>query len=133
VGFVCSDGSISLGYCTDTGMVTRLIRHHLRSCQAVILEANHDVQMVKDGPYPLPLQQRLLSSRGHLANADALGLAAELAGEQLRLLVLAHLSEVNNHPDLVLAAARQHLPGDGALHLLLARQEMASPLLAIDP
>lgn len=133
VGFVCGDGRDSLGYCTDTGMVTRLIRHRLRSCRALILEANHDIRMVKEGPYPLPLQQRVLSSRGHLANPDALDLAAELAGWQLRLLVLAHLSEINNHPDLVLAEARQRLPGEDAVRLLLARQDQASPLLPAGP
>ncbi|MCL1980882.1 MAG: MBL fold metallo-hydrolase [Proteobacteria bacterium] len=131
VGFVLSDDGNSLGYCTDTGAITRLIRQRLRACRAVILEANHDVRMVKEGPYPLPLQQRVLSSRGHLANPDALALAAELAGEQLRLLVLAHLSEINNHPDLVLAEARQHLPSDAPVRLLLARQERACPLLEV--
>ena len=67
VGFVVSDGICNLGYCTDTGKITRLMHHHLLQCQAVVLEANHDVQMLKEGPYPLPLQQRVLSSRGHLA------------------------------------------------------------------
>ena len=133
VGFVLSDGRNSLGYCTDTGTVTRLIRQRLRTCQALILEANHDIRMVQEGPYPLPLQQRVLSSRGHLANADSLGLAAELAGERLQLLVLAHLSEINNHPDLVLAEARQRLPGEDAVRLFLARQGQASPLLVVDP
>jgi len=133
VGFVLSDGDDSLGYCTDTGTITRLIRHHLRACRAVILEANHDVRMVKEGPYPLHLQQRVLSSRGHLANPDSLDLAAELAGCELRLLVLAHLSETNNHPDLVLAQARQRLPGEGRVRLLLASQRQACPLLTIDP
>ena len=132
VGFVLSDGDHSLGYCTDTGIVTRLIHHHLRRCQALILEANHDIRMLKEGPYPLPLQQRVLSSRGHLANPDSLALAARLAGEGLRLLVLAHLSEINNHPELVLREARQRLPGGETLRLLLAGQRQAGPLLAIE-
>jgi len=133
VGFVVSDDEQSLGYCTDTGTITRLIRHHLRHCQALVLEANHDVRMLKEGPYPLPLQQRVLSSRGHLANPDSLSLAAELAEERLRLLVLAHLSEINNHPDLVLREARQRLPGGETLRLLLAGQGQAGPLLEIMP
>ena len=131
VGFVLSDGDHSLGYCTDTGIVTRLIHHHLRHCQALILEANHDVQMLKEGPYPLPLQQRVLSSRGHLANADSLRLAAQLAGEQLRLVVLAHLSEINNRPELVRREAHRCLPGQEALQVLLAGQGQASPLLEL--
>lgn len=133
VGFVLDDGNLSLGYCTDTGTITRLIRHRLRTCQALVLEANHDVEMLKEGPYPLPLQQRVLSSRGHLANPDSLDLAADLAGGCLRLLVLAHLSEINNHPDLVLREASQRLPGEEAVRLLLAGQGQASPLLEIEP
>jgi len=133
VGFVVSDGSGSLGYCTDTGKITQLIRHHLRPCQALVLEANHDVQMLKAGPYPLPLQQRVLSSRGHLANTDSLAFAAQLAEERLQLVVLAHLSEINNHPDLVLREARQRLPGEKTLRVLLAGQGQVSPLLEILP
>jgi phosphoribosyl 1,2-cyclic phosphodiesterase len=133
VGFVVSDGNCSLGYCTDTGKITRLINHRLAHCQALILEANHDVRMLKEGPYPLPLQQRVLSSQGHLANIDALAFAATLAKTRLRLLVLAHLSEINNHPDLVLGEARQRLSGEHALRILLSQQGHPSPLLEIDP
>ena len=122
VGFIVSDGSVRLGYCTDTGRITQLIRHHLRQCQALILEANHDVQMLRDGPYPLALQQRVLSSRGHLANTDAIACADALAGERLQLLVLAHLSEVNNHPDMVLETARRGLVSHGQLRVMLADQ-----------
>lgn len=131
VGFVFADGAARLGYCTDTGIITRLIRHHLHACQALILEANHDIGMVKNGPYPLPLKQRVLSSRGHLANGDSLSLAAELADASLGLLVLAHLSEVNNHPQIVLDEARSRLQGFSRLNVLLAEQHQASPLLEI--
>lgn len=133
VGFVVSDGHSSLGYCTDTGKITQLIRHHLLQCQALVLEANHDIQMLKDGPYPLPLQQRVLSSRGHLANPDSLDFAICLAEERLRLLVLAHLSEINNHPDLVLREARQRLSGAETLRVLLSAQGHPSPLLEVVP
>lgn len=132
VGFVFSDGQQQLGYCTDTGTITRLIQHHLRRCQAVILEANHDVQMVKNGPYPLMLQQRVLSSRGHLANEDAVSLAALLAGEQLRLLVLAHLSAINNHPDLVLQAVQRHLPENDALRVVLSGQDQPLSMMTVE-
>lgn len=133
VGFVVSDGHSSLGYCTDTGKITRLIEHRLAQCQALILEANHDVRMLKEGPYPLALQHRVLSSQGHLANTDALTFAAGLAEARLRLLVLAHLSEINNHPDLVLREARQRLAEEQALRIFLSRQAQPSPLLEIVP
>jgi phosphoribosyl 1,2-cyclic phosphodiesterase len=133
VGFVVSDGECSLGYCTDTGKITQLVKHHLQKCRALVLEANHDVQMLHAGPYPLPLKQRVLSSRGHLANGDAIGLAAHLAADRLQLLVLAHLSEINNHPDLVREEARRRLMDFATLRVLLAGQWQAGPLLEVMP
>lgn len=133
VGFVVNNGVSSLGYCTDTGKITQLIRHHLQKCQALVLEANHDVQMVQEGPYPLPLKQRVLSSRGHLANNDSVELAARLAEGRLQLLVLAHLSEINNHPNLVLEEVRRRLTDFGTLKVLLASQWQAGPLMEILP
>lgn len=131
VGFVLRFGDAVLGYCTDTGRITRLIEHQLRQCQAVILEANHDVRMLKDGPYPQPLKQRVLSGQGHLANADALAFAARLAEGRLGQLVLAHMSEINNHPDLVLAAIREHLPPRERLRVELAYQDRHCALRAV--
>ena len=131
VGFVVSDATSSLGYCTDTGRITRLIRHHLQRCGALVLEANHDVQMLRDGPYPLPLKQRVLSSMGHLANAEAVTFAAELTATRLRLLVLAHLSEVNNHPARVLDEVGLHLGDWPEVEVLLAEQHRPSPLLEV--
>ncbi len=133
VGFVVSDGERSLGYCTDTGKITQLIKHHLQSCQALVLEANHDIQMLKEGPYPLPLKQRVLGNRGHLANNDSLDFSVQLAKGSLRILVLAHLSEINNHPDLVLAEVRRRFPAQGPLQVRIACQGQASPLLEISP
>lgn len=131
VGFVLGDGEVRLGYCTDTGTITRLIRHHLQECQALILEANHDLEMLRQGPYPLPLKQRVLSRQGHLANADSLRFAGELAADRLRCLILAHLSEINNHPELVLQEARRRLVGYGELRVLLAEQRAPGPLIEI--
>lgn len=133
VGFVVGDGERCLGYCTDTGKITRLIRHHLQHCQALILEANHDVEMLRQGPYPLPLKQRVLSSQGHLANDDSLQFADELAVGRLRCLILAHLSEVNNHPDLVLKEARRRLSGRYELKIMLADQNIPGPAIEITP
>lgn len=133
VGFIFDDGMSRLGYCTDTGKITQLIRYHLQGCQALILEANHDIEMLRQGPYPLPLQQRVLSSRGHLNNVDALQLAADLASNQLRFLVLAHLSEINNKPELVLSEVRQRLAACPALHIMVARQSEPGPLTEIVP
>ena len=131
VGFVVDDGEQRLGYCTDTGTITRLMYHRLRHCQALILEANHDVELLRQGPYPLPLQQRVLSNRGHLANADALAFARSLLPGELRCLVLAHLSEVNNRPQLVQVEVERQLCQAGELRVLLAEQGRPLPLVAV--
>ncbi|MBM9536873.1 MBL fold metallo-hydrolase [Desulfobulbus alkaliphilus] len=131
VGFTVSDSEHTLGYCTDTGKITRLIEHRLQACQALILEANHDVQMLKSGPYPFPLKQRVLSGGGHLANSDSLAFARRLAGGCLKRLVLAHLSAANNHPDLLTVEVRRVLGQYEDLHVSIAAQEQAGPLLDI--
>lgn len=101
VGFIVDSTRHRLGYCTDTGRVTKLMEHLLSGCHGLILEANHDPQLLKDGPYPLALKQRVRSNMGHLANEDAVSFVRRLSGNCLQALVLAHLSETNNHPDLV--------------------------------
>lgn len=132
VGFVVSDGSSSLCCCTDTGRITALIRQRTCRCQALILEANYDPQMLADGPYPLHIQQRVRSSQGHLANGDAARFLAELAGSSLRQVVLAHLSETNNLPDLALARMKQEIrPLKPAFRLDLARQEQPTRMFAV--
>ncbi|WP_417914803.1 MBL fold metallo-hydrolase [Candidatus Electronema sp. JM] len=109
VGFVLSDGSRSLCCCTDTGKITALIRQTARRCHALILEANYDPQLLAAGPYPLPVQQRVRSSQGHLANSAAAKLLGELTDAPLRQVVLAHLSETNNQPDIALAQMEEEL------------------------
>ena len=131
VGFTLTDGLHSFGYCTDTGSITRLIRYSLSSCQALVLEANHDVPMLRAGPYPLPLQQRVLSLHGHLANSDALQLAVDLAAGQLRKLVFAHLSEVNNHPQLLLQEIARRKDELARLDIGLACQHCLGPVLEL--
>jgi phosphoribosyl 1,2-cyclic phosphodiesterase len=113
VGFLVADQHFTLGYCTDTGTVSRLIAHRLAGCHALVLESNHDPEMLRAGPYPLPLQQRVRSKTGHLANDTAADLLQGLLHDRLEQVVLAHISETNNRPELVMAAARQVLAGAG--------------------
>ncbi len=105
VGFRISDGDVSLGYCTDTGKVSRLMRHRLASCQALVLESNHDIAMLQHGSYPPYLKQRIRSSHGHLDNVESAAFLRELLHEELQHVVLAHLSEENNHPEIALHGA----------------------------
>lgn len=131
VGFVIRTDNFCVGYCTDTGQVTRLINYHLRSCSTLILEANHDPQMLRDGPYPVVLKQRIQSKNGHLANGEAVRFASSLAQGVLQHLVLAHISETNNHPDLVLSEAEKAFVGCRNVEVHLARQDQPGPLLSV--
>jgi len=130
VGFVVSTGEYAVGYCTDTGRLTKLMAHLLGKCHGLILEANHDPQMLKDGPYPLPLKQRVQSNMGHLANEDAASFVCELEGGTLQVLVLAHLSETNNHPELARQAMETKLIDHSSRpELLVAAQSNPGPLV----
>lgn len=131
VGYVVSDGTRHLGYCTDTGKVSKLMELRLARCHGLILEFNHDPEMLKNGPYPLMLKQRVRSSHGHLANEDAGELLGSLAHNGLQVAILAHLSETNNTPGLAMAAALPHMPREHPARLLTAEQDKATALFEI--
>jgi len=106
VGFVVGNGEERLGICTDTGAASRLISRRLGNCTGLVLEFNHDPDMLKNGPYPESLKQRVKSSQGHLSNGDGAGLLASVLHDNLKRIVLAHLSETNNLPEIAYRAAR---------------------------
>lgn len=91
-----------IGYATDIGFVSGEVEAGLWGCDAVILESNHDPEMLHCGPYPYDLKQRIASRRGHLSNPDSAALAAKLFTSGTRALMLAHLSQENNTPELAL-------------------------------
>ena len=96
--FVFGHAGRRLGVLTDLGHVSKLVRDHFSSCDALVLECNHDEQMLEEGPYPYPLKRRVGGNHGHLSNAQAAGLLAGAELGALQHLVAAHLSEQNNHP-----------------------------------
>lgn len=98
VGFVIRNGVGTIGVATDIGIVTNLLRQKLRACDVVVIEANHEESMVHEAPRPWSLKQRILSNQGHLSNRASAGLIAEIAGEGLKHLFLAHLSSDCNSP-----------------------------------
>ena len=109
VGFVISDGKVRLGLATDLGMATTLIRRKLADCDVLILETNHDVEMLKQSGRPWSLIQRILGRQGHLSNEDAAELLASVLGPRLRTIFLAHLSAECNTPALAERAVREVL------------------------
>jgi phosphoribosyl 1,2-cyclic phosphodiesterase len=101
VAFVFDDGSHSAAYCTDTGRVTTLLHQRLQGCELLLLEANHDSDMLRNGPYSWPLKQRIASSTGHLSNHKSGAAVDSIASSMLKAVVGLHLSEENNCPLMV--------------------------------
>ncbi len=131
VGYVVSNGEKSVGYCTDTGKVSHLMVQRLKGCNGLILEFNHDLKMLQNGPYPLYLQQRVRSSYGHLANSDAADFLQNLLHDKLSHVVLAHLSEANNLPELAMQEAKRTINQKSELRLHLSRQDVPSEIISL--
>jgi phosphoribosyl 1,2-cyclic phosphodiesterase len=113
LAFVLSADGISLGHATDLGHLGRGLVEAFRRCQAVLVESNYDPAMLRDGPYPWSLKERILGPFGHLSNGDAGRLLEKGLGDGCRRVVLAHLSKTNNHPELALQAAEEALARSG--------------------
>jgi phosphoribosyl 1,2-cyclic phosphodiesterase len=133
VGFVLQSNEGRIGIATDLGTVTRLVREKLRGCSLLVLESNHDEEMLLNGPYPWHLKQRIRSRHGHISNNESLELLFDLAHDGLEALVLAHLSEVNNHPDKVAQSATAFLAGQSACapRIVIGEQHTPGPMLEL--
>jgi phosphoribosyl 1,2-cyclic phosphodiesterase len=103
-----------LGVVSDLGAITAHVRFVLRDCDALLLETNHDPVMLANGPYPQRLKQRVGGGLGHLSNAQAAGLVRQVERERLQHLVLTHLSEQNNTPELARSTICEALEQDPA-------------------
>ena len=133
VGFRIEGGEGCIGFATDLGIATRLTQEKLKGCRALVLEFNHDEEMLQNGPYPWHLKQRIRSRHGHLSNTEGATLLEELLNSGLEGVFLSHLSEVNNDPILAMAAARDLVAGQNlcAPGLFLGCQHQASGVLDI--
>ena len=125
---------MKLAVVTDLGYMPELVKHHLRDSDALMLESNHDLEMLKVGPYPWHVKQRVMSRTGHLSNdtVSAIPRRSRRLRRPPRYLVLAHLSENNNNPDVARICAEEALgrrQGDSAFHgeLLVASQHEPLP------
>ena len=111
VGFTLTAQGIKIAIVTDLGYVTDSLRVHLRGADLVMLESNHDLEMLRVGPYPWPVKQRVMSRRGHLSNEVAAEFIRNDLDTRVSTLVLGHISEHNNHPELVRNLAMKALRG----------------------
>ena len=109
VAFTFDTQGIRIGLVTDLGYVPEVVKQHVKGCHCLILESNHDLDMLKVGPYPWYVKQRVMSRHGHLSNNATASFLTEDFDGSAEILVLAHLSETNNHPEIARLSAQQAL------------------------
>jgi len=125
VGFCFRAQGIKVGLVTDLGHIMDSIRFHLKGTHLLILESNHDLEMLKVGPYPWSVKQRVMGRKGHLSNEVVSDFIQSDLDSSISTLVLEHLSEHNNHPEIVRNMAGRAL--DGAGRSLFTRLVVAEP------
>ena len=137
VGYRVSYGNKRVAICTDLGYFNDYTVECLRGMDALLIEANHDVNMLQVGPYPYHLKQRILGDRGHLSNENSGRLLSRILHDDLRSIVLGHLSKDNNLPELAYEAVRMEITmGDNPysasdFDIQVARRSEVSPVIQI--
>jgi phosphoribosyl 1,2-cyclic phosphodiesterase len=129
VAWVVEHEGARFALCTDCGHPALDVVNALAGCDTLMVEFNHDEEMLSNGPYPPRLKRRVLSDVGHMSNAQAAQLVRATDTSRLQRLVLAHLSETNNTPRLAVAAAREAV--NAKVEVLVAPQHRASPWLDV--
>jgi phosphoribosyl 1,2-cyclic phosphodiesterase len=134
VGLVVESDGLRLGFAQDLGFVSRLVLQRLRRCNGLIFESNHDEKMLKEGPYPWPTKQRILSRKGHLSNRAAMKALETLLDGGVQHLMLSHLSETNNHAGIVRECVLELLERKALQPTVqIGRQDCATRLVEVLP
>jgi phosphoribosyl 1,2-cyclic phosphodiesterase len=123
VGFCFVAQGVHIGVVTDLGYIPENVKYHLRRTDLLLLESNHDLDMLKVGPYPWSVKQRVMSREGHLSNLGMSDYLIENLDSSTSNLVLGHLSEQNNHPAIVRMIATQALEQRGLTTRLSIAQQ----------
>lgn len=133
MGIVLSSNGIRMGLITDMGRSTHVVEDRLQRCHALILEFNHDLEMLEEGSYPLDLKRRIRGPDGHLSNGQAGDLLSALCHADLKKVVLAHLSRENNAPQRAVRVAEDVLVRRGQPHteILISDQNEPLPLMTL--
>ncbi len=131
VGFCFHAEGVKIGVATDLGYMPDSIKVHLRSVQILLLESNHDLEMLKVGPYPWSVKQRVMGRNGHLSNSHTCDYLEADLDSGVQTLILGHLSEHNNHPEIVRMGAQQSLGMRGlSPRLVIAEQKRQTEVFA---
>jgi phosphoribosyl 1,2-cyclic phosphodiesterase len=128
VGFTFRSEGIKVGFATDLGRLLENVRDQLRGSDILVVESNHRIEMLRNGPYPWSVKQRVMGRNGHLSNEALADFLTSDYDNKAAFVVLAHLSEENNHPDIARGEAEKALATRGGLfqnRVLLASQSEA--------
>jgi phosphoribosyl 1,2-cyclic phosphodiesterase len=131
VAFTFRCDGIKVGIVTDLGYIPRSVAEHVRGCDMLVIESNHDLEMLRTGPYPWSVKQRVGSRVGHLSNSTLADFFANDYDGSAAFVVLAHLSEHNNHPEIARRSAEGAL--QASRDLLRNRLLLAAQHNALDP
>jgi phosphoribosyl 1,2-cyclic phosphodiesterase len=133
VGFMLHAGGRKVGIATDLGFASHLVIERLKGADALLIESNHDPVMLKNGPYPWSVKQRVAGREGHLSNGDAARLVGTLLHPGLRHVLLGHMSQTNNLPELAYGTTKTALDKftDGEVRLGVALQDEISEFIEI--
>jgi phosphoribosyl 1,2-cyclic phosphodiesterase len=133
IGFTFKIDGVKIGFVTDLGYLPANIAQHLKTCDGLLIESNHDLEMLRTGPYPWSVKQRVMSRVGHLSNAALAEFFSSSYDGHAAFVVLAHLSEQNNHPELARRSAQAALGGRvenlfGSRLMLAMQAEALAPI-----
>ena len=133
MGFIIKNNNKSMVYITDTGYINSKYFEKLSNKNLYVLESNHDVLMLKNGPYPYFLQQRVVGDKGHLSNEQASSYLCKFIGDNTKTIVLAHLSEKNNTEEKALETLNNSLKENNInfKNIMIARQNEPTEVIVI--
>lgn len=133
VGYIINGSDKSLAYITDTGYINEKYFQKLKNKDLYIMESNHDIEMLNNGPYPFKLRQRILGDKGHLSNYDSARYLSTFMGNKTKHIILAHLSEKNNTEKLAYEALVKRLKDEGNLgpEIIIAKQNEETELIEV--
>lgn len=130
VGYIIEYQKKSLVYITDTGYLSKKVLNSITNKNIYLIESNHDEEMLMNGPYPPFLKQRVISDKGHLSNRVTAEYLNEVVGDDTKYVLLAHLSEKNNTPDLAFKTSKEAIKNH-KISLMIAKQDEESELVEV--
>jgi phosphoribosyl 1,2-cyclic phosphodiesterase len=131
VGYKIQSNSKTIVICTDIGMITSGVENNLKEADLLVIESNHDPDMLRNGPYPLELKNRISSNVGHLSNYDTGALLKRILNHKMEQILLAHLSEENNSPDLAKKTVLEFIGSQFEDQIAIIEQQKMSPIFQI--